>query len=330
MKSSEDTRKEDFSFPNRIGKYIVESKVSTESFYTIFIVKNSEEMSNNKYFCKMYSRKRLIEDGKMVMFERKIQIQTKLRNNYIIRVFDVIFDSSFIYTITEYCPNGELYDYIISKKALEEDEAKVLFKGIVKGIAYLHKNNIAHRDVKPENILLDSSNNPKIRNFWLSNHINGDNLLKTPCGSLFYAAPEVISGLKYDGKKSDIWNLGVLLYTMVTGLLPWKETTNTILLIKEIINAEYIIPRTVSPCLSQLITSLLNKNPKARPSAQQILKSPWFNDMEQQTSLQKKPFMKAIIIKPKTLTTSSSPKKLSFSSSILPIYRKRSRPQQHQ
>jgi 5'-AMP-activated protein kinase catalytic alpha subunit len=92
----------------------------------------------------------------------------------------------------EYCEGGEVFDYIVAKKRLKEDEACKFFQEIISGVEYLHKLNIVHRDLKPENLLLDERKDLKIVDFGLSNTYKKDELLKTACGSPCYAAPEVI------------------------------------------------------------------------------------------------------------------------------------------
>lgn len=122
----------------------------------------------------------------------------------------------------EYVTAGELFNYIVSKKKLQENEAAFFFAQIINGIEYIHKNNIVHRDLKPENLLLDENNNIKIIDFGLSNQYKKDSLLQTPCGSPCYAAPEMVQGKKYNGLLIDIWSTGITLYAMVCGFLPFE------------------------------------------------------------------------------------------------------------
>ena len=123
----------------------------------------------------------------------------------------------------EHCSNGELFDYITSKNRLKEEEACRLFQQLISGVEYLGELGIAHRDIKPENLLLDDYKNVKIVDFGLSNTFKQGEKLSTACGSPCYAAPELVKGLEYIGIKADIWSCGVVLFTQVSGYLPFED-----------------------------------------------------------------------------------------------------------
>ena len=134
----------------------------------------------------------------------------------------------------EYASGGELFDYIVKRKRLGEEEACRFTQQIISGVEYIHKARICHRDLKPENLLLDDQNNIKIVDFGLSNMYNEGEMLKTACGSPCYAAPEMIAGKRYHGLNSDIWSTGIILYAMTCGYLPFEDP-NTSKLYKNII-----------------------------------------------------------------------------------------------
>ena len=115
----------------------------------------------------------------------------------------------------EYAPGGELFNYIVDKGQLSEDESKCFFKQLIYGAEYLHKIKVSHRDLKPENLLLDLDHNIKIVDFGLSNRFEANSLLQTACGSPCYAPPEMIAGKKYDGAAVDVWSSGVILFVMI-------------------------------------------------------------------------------------------------------------------
>ena len=126
---------------------------------------------------------------------------------------------------------GELFDYIVDHDKLDEPTAAIVFQQIVDAIAYCHSFGVAHRDLKPENVLIIKFPHVKIADFGLCGYISAQQMMKTFCGSPCYCSPECLSKLDYDGRKSDIWSLGVLLYTMVTGQIPWN-IMNTKMIIK--------------------------------------------------------------------------------------------------
>ena len=318
----------EISVPSKFGKYEIIKYLGTGKYSVVFLVKNVENPSLGPYACKICSHQILAKNGILGRFERELQILKSINSEYVVKLYDLIFDASYIYLILEYCQNGELFDYIVSKGKIEEKEAKTLFYNILKGVDFIHKQNIAHRDLKPENILLDANNNPKLFDFALCHQIYEDNLLKTPCGSAFYAPPEIILQKEYDGKKSDIWALGVILYTMVTGSLPWKET-NTKALFQQIIDADYIVPKTVSPQIASLIEKMMNINPSERPTTEEILTHSWFDHIERPILLTEKCMNKskrAIIVKPSNLNLASTfAKKQSSTSPNFFVIRKRTK-----
>lgn len=133
-----------------------------------------------------------------------------------------------IFVVMELANRGELYEYI-QNNALEESEAKRFFRQIIDGVEAAHFNLVAHRDLKPENILLDSGLNVKIADFGLSNLMKDGKFLKTSCGSLNYVAPEIISHKNYEGTSIDVWSCGIILYTLLFGVLPFDEEVISIL-----------------------------------------------------------------------------------------------------
>ena len=137
-----------------------------------------------------------------------------LRHPNIVHLYSVIQTNQYIYLIMEYISGKELFDYIVLKKRLQENEACKFYQQIISGIEYLHKLKIVHRDLKPENLLLDSKKNIKIVDFGLSNMYLNNELLSTACGSPCYAAPEMINGEKYNGLLVDIWSYCFICYDL--------------------------------------------------------------------------------------------------------------------
>lgn len=141
---------------------------------------------------------------------------------------------------------------------------------------YCHKNKIAHRDLKPENILLDDNKNIKLGDFGLSNSMKDGKFLSTACGSANYAAPEVVSGQKYCGSEADVWSLGVLLYALLCGSLPFDEVSMPAL-ISKVKAAKYIIPYYLSAEATDLIKKMIVANPLFRISIPDIFSHPWMS-----------------------------------------------------
>jgi len=169
----------------------------------------------------------------------------------------------------EYASGGELFNHIVKKRRLDEQEAIFFFYQIINGLEHIHKNNIVHRDMKPENLLLSENKLLKIIDFGLSNQYKPGQLLQTPCGSPCYAAPEMILGRKYSGLMVDIWSSGIILYAMICGFLPFEDKNND-KLYKKILECKYEMPDHVSPNCKDLIKKLLTVNPSKRIKLDEI------------------------------------------------------------
>jgi len=216
--------------------------------------------------------------------EREINILKNTFHYNIIKIYQVKETSNILCMIMEYAEGGELFNYIIEKGALTEDECRNIFQQIIDGIYYLHRMGICHRDLKPENILFDTKKKKRIKiiDFGLSNlYIYSEkkkDFLETPCGSPGYAPPEMILGEKYDGIMTDIWSCGIILYAMMFGCLPFDDYEEE-KLYRKIIEGKYEYPNDiiVSEEAKNFINSILVVNPKHRANINDIKNNKWFN-----------------------------------------------------
>ena len=274
------------TFSASLGKYQYVKTLGKGSFSIVALV--FEKQTKVFYACKIVSRQQLIEQNIFTRFEQEVRIQQTLHHPNIVQIYDIIYEKDIIAVIIEYCKNGELFNFIAMSGFLVDLTIQVMFRKIVLALEYIHSKGIAHRDIKPENILLDEHFNPKLADFGLCHLMPKSVLLSTPCGSPFYAPPEIISGLQYDGTKSDIWSLGIVLYSMATGELPWTALSQQALF-HQIQNVEFTIPPGISPPIQQLLHAMLSKDPTKRPSASEIKQIPWLEeDLQIQTTPLKK------------------------------------------
>ena len=224
--------------------------------------------TGEEFAIKILSKKKIKIKMKNTDFKEN-EIITKFNHVNVIFVFDIIEDSDNYYIVMEYCKSGELFDYIVDKQHLDEDEASIFFYQLINGVEYIHSLGVAHRDLKPENLLLTENKTLKIIDFGLSHEFKVGDFLKTKCGSPSYAAPEIIKGLPYDGFKTDIWCCGIILYAMVCGYLPFEGENNKILF-KNIVECNPEIPGNLSEETQELISAILRPEPNDRITIDEI------------------------------------------------------------
>ena len=229
------------------------------------------QITHEKVAIKILEKDKIKEQADVTRVMREIQILKIVRHPNIVQLYEIIETSRQLFLIMEYAPGGELFDYIVKKKRVQDKEACRFLHQILAGIEYLHKNKICHRDLKPENLLLDENMNIKIVDFGLSNTYKKDtDTLKTACGSPCYASPEMIAGKRYLGIDTDLWSLGVILYAMTVGYLPFEDA-DTNKLYKKILNCDFLIPGYVEKPCKDLIKKLLLTDPKARYKMKDIV-----------------------------------------------------------
>ncbi|QCE12612.1 SNF1-related protein kinase catalytic subunit alpha KIN10-like [Vigna unguiculata] len=232
-------------------------------------------LTGHKVAIKILNRRKIKNMEMEEKVRREIKILRLFMHPHIIRLYEVIETPSDIYVVMEYVKSGELFDYIVEKGRLQEDEARNFFQQIISGVEYCHRNMVVHRDLKPENLLLDSKWNVKIADFGLSNIMRDGHFLKTSCGSPNYAAPEVISGKLYAGPEVDVWSCGVILYALLCGTLPFDDE-NIPNLFKKIKGGIYTLPSHLSPGARDLIPGMLVVDPMRRMTIPEIRQHPWF------------------------------------------------------
>uniref|UniRef100_A0A673ZQY1 non-specific serine/threonine protein kinase n=1 Tax=Salmo trutta TaxID=8032 RepID=A0A673ZQY1_SALTR len=215
-----------------------------------------------------------LDDENLKKIFREVQIMKMLRHPHIIRLYQVMENEKMIYLVTEYASGGEIFDHLVAHGRMAEKDARRKFKQIVAAVHFCHCRNIVHRDLKAENLLLDHNLNIKIADFGFSNLFSRGQLLKTWCGSPPYAAPELFEGKEYDGPKVDIWSLGVVLYVLVCGALPFDGSTLQNLRAR-VLSGKFRIPFFMSTDCEYLIRHMLVLEPSRRLSMEQICKNKW-------------------------------------------------------
>ncbi|XP_062872295.1 MAP/microtubule affinity-regulating kinase 4 [Trichomycterus rosablanca] len=207
---------------------------------------------------------------------REVRIMKSLNHPNIVQLFEVIETEKTLYLVMEYASGGEVFDYLVAHGRMKEKEARAKFRQIVSAVHYCHQKKIVHRDLKAENLLLDADSNIKIADFGFSNEFTLGSKLDTFCGSPPYAAPELFQGKKYDGPEVDIWSLGVILYTLVSGSLPF-DGQNLKELRERVLRGKYRVPFYMSTDCEGILRRFLVLNPAKRCTLEQIMKDKWLN-----------------------------------------------------
>lgn len=218
----------------------------------------------------------VLSDDNLVKINREIDVLKKLgKHDHIVRLYQVIKTKRYFILVTEYCSSGELYDYLVEKSKLSEPKSCDYFLQILSAVEYLHDHNVVHRDIKAENLLLTNDfKTVKIADFGFANYFKHDRLLSTWCGSPPYAAPELFKGLQYVGPPVDIWSMGVILYILVCGSLPF-DGHNLVYLKSRVLSGKFRIPFFMSTECESLIRGMLRLNPDKRLSIRQIRAHSW-------------------------------------------------------
>ncbi|CAK6439733.1 unnamed protein product [Pipistrellus nathusii] len=238
-------------------------------------VKKARESSGRLVAIKSIRKDKIKDEQDLMHIRREIEIMSSLNHPHIVAIHEVFENSSKIVIVMEYASRGDLYDYISERQRLSEHEARHFFRQIVSAVHYCHQNGVVHRDLKLENILLDANGNIKIADFGLSNLYHQGKFLQTFCGSPLYASPEIVNGKPYTGPEVDSWSLGVLLYILVHGTMPFDGQDHKTL-VKQISSGAYREPPKPSDACG-LIRWLLMVNPTRRATLEDVTSHWWVN-----------------------------------------------------
>ncbi|KAI8922335.1 kinase-like domain-containing protein [Powellomyces hirtus] len=275
-------QKQPHSYQNQIGNYDYVRTIGEGSFAKVKLA--IHRLTDEKVAIKVIDKDALPDTYSLTHLHREAQIMRMLDHPNIVQLIEVMETKRQLHLVLEYASGGEVLDYIVAHQRLKESEARKFFHEVVSALKYCHERNIVHRDLKAENLLLDSEMHIKISDFGLSNIFDRGKQLSTCCGSPVYSAPELIEGRKYVGPEVDSWSLGVNLYAMVVGDLPFAEKELK-KLYERILSGRYHVPSYVSPECKDLISKLLVLDPAKRYTSAQVLEHPWMLPMSPSRSL---------------------------------------------
>ncbi|CAM5121470.1 unnamed protein product [Natator depressus] len=257
--------------PVRVGFYDIEGTLGKGNFAVVKLGRH--RITRSEVAIKIIDKSQL-DAVNLEKIYREVQIMKMLDHPHVIKLYQVMETKSMLYLVTEYAKNGEIFDYLANHGRLSEPEARRKFWQILSAVEYCHSRKIVHRDLKAENLLLDNNMNIKIADFGFGNFYKSGEPLTTWCGSPPYAAPEVFEGQQYEGPQLDIWSMGVVLYVLVCGALPFDGPTLPILR-QRVLEGRFRIPYFMSEECEHLIRRMLVLDPSKRLTIAQIKEHKW-------------------------------------------------------
>ncbi|XP_067127139.1 serine/threonine-protein kinase SIK2-like [Centruroides vittatus] len=262
--------------PIRVGFYDIERTIGKGNFAVVKAARH--RITKTEVAIKIVD-KTVLDATNLEKVYREVQIMKLLNHPHIIKLYQVMETNNMLYLVSEYASQGEIFDFIATQGRMLESTARQKFWQIISAVEYCHDRHIVHRDLKAENLLLDSNMNIKIADFGFSNFYSTRSQLTTWCGSPPYAAPEVFEGKKYIGPEIDIWSLGVVLYVLVCGALPF-DGSNLQILRERVLSGRFRIPYFMSSDCEHLIRKMLVLDPSKRYTISQIKEHKWMQSVE--------------------------------------------------
>lgn len=259
--------------------YIIGKKIGTGAYATVSKAYYTNQSGRHVLLaCKVVNKKKAPTDFLQKFFPRELDIITKISHPNVIHTHSILQRGEKIFIFMRYAENGDLLDYLKEKRTIPEVQAKIWCRQLSEGLQYLHSMNIAHRDMKCENILLTLHMNVKIADFGFCRYCCDEEkkrvLSSTYCGSGAYASPEVIAGIPYNPKLADNWSLGVITFIMIDGTMPFDDK-NFKKLIDDQKNRKYKFNRKTSENVREVINHLLEPDVILRWKLSDVLNSNW-------------------------------------------------------
>ncbi|KAL6865086.1 hypothetical protein ACP4OV_016237 [Aristida adscensionis] len=211
--------------------------------------------------------------------EREVAALRRVRGHpHVVRLLDVLASRSTVYLVLDLARGGSLLSSLDAGGRADEPRARRLFAQLASAVAHAHARGVYHRDVKPENLLLDERGDVKLTDFGLcafaGRHLGPDGLTATSCGTPAFVAPEILLKRRYDAGKADVWSCGVVLFAVAAGYLPFNDG-NLMAMYRKICAGKFRCPKWFSPELRCLIGRMLDPDPDTRIKIGEVFDHPW-------------------------------------------------------
>lgn len=277
-----------------IGDYYLEDEIGKGSFGEVYKV--TEKSSGKIFAMKKIFKNKIIQNGMGKQVQKEIYILKKIHHPNIVRIYEVLMSKDALYIIMEHIVGGELYGLISKYGVLQEEKCRHYVRQILDALAFCHGINVCHRDIKPQNVLLDSNDNIKIIDFGFASimeiedfedDITNDKTkfakmeakstnmkkLGTICGTEDYMAPEILNEERYRGDKIDIWSTGVMVYFLLQCSLPFSSRDK----IRNKFDFDDLGDKRISSIGKDFIRCMLKSNPNERYNASDLIDHPWLS-----------------------------------------------------
>ncbi|GAM82564.1 hypothetical protein ANO11243_005460 [Dothideomycetidae sp. 11243] len=253
-----------------VGNYTVGRLIGKGSFGKVYLA--SHKLTNGSKVVLKSAKK---DDQNLT---REIHHHRQFIHPHIARLYEVIVTESLVWLVLEWCPGDELYNHLLQHGRMEAPQVQKIFTQLVGAVSFVHKKGCVHRDLKLENILLDKHGNVKLVDFGFTREYAGSSsYLQTWCGTIAYSAPEMIKGEKYAGEKVDVWSLGIILFALLVGELPFDDDDDNVTK-QKILKDDPRYPEHFPEGVKDLVQKLLSKRPLLRPTLPDILRHPWLSE----------------------------------------------------
>ncbi|CAK63641.1 unnamed protein product (macronuclear) [Paramecium tetraurelia] len=257
-----------FKIKGTKSTYIIYDKILGKGAYGIVLL--AKTLNSGKQFDAKIINKKSLSPTDIVNLRNEINIQSKLSHANIVSMVDACEDNDYLYMLLEYCNGGCLFTNMQLNGPLNEEKAYKYFVQIVQAVQYLHSNKILHRDIKLSNLLLDKEDQIKLADFTWSTSLSLGYSSPQICGTTEEMPPEVIKK-GFQNQKLDIWSLGIVLYEKLHNDLPK--------------NGQFFLKQGISEECKQLMKQMLEVDMAKRPSAEEILSSPWIQKFQRNNRL---------------------------------------------